>query len=145
MLHAKLRKLSSLSPTHLCWGQARGLESGVQGLGFRVWGQGFRVLGLESGDQGLGFRVRGSGFRDQGLGFRVQISGAGFRVEGLGKEHPQPFTKPPRRQPRGKFQVNLPQMPPESGGVCMGVDLRNHRFALGLPPGWLGGRTFAPH
>ena len=38
---------------------------------------------------------------------------------------------------RGKFEVNLPHMPPDFGGVCMGVDLRNHRFAPGLPPGWL--------
>jgi len=29
---------------------------------------------------------------------------------------------PPWRQPRGKSQVNLPQMPPDSGGICMGVD-----------------------
>jgi len=27
-------------------------------------------------------------------------------------------------------------MPPDSGGVCMGVDSRNHQFAHGLPPGW---------
>ena len=39
--------------------------SWVQGLGFRVWGLGFRVY--------LGFRVQGSGFRVQGLGFRVYI------------------------------------------------------------------------
>ena len=30
-------------------------------------------------------------------------------------------------------------MPPDSGGVCMGVDLRNHRFTHGLPPGWVLG------
>ena len=29
---------------------------------------------------------------------------------------------PPWRQPRGKSQVNLQQMPPDSGGICMGVD-----------------------
>jgi len=29
---------------------------------------------------------------------------------------------PPWRQPRGKSAVNLPQMPPDSGGMCMGVD-----------------------
>jgi len=29
---------------------------------------------------------------------------------------------PPWRQPRGKSQVNLPQMPPDSGGICMAVD-----------------------
>ena len=29
---------------------------------------------------------------------------------------------PPWRQPRGKSEVNLPQMPPDSGGICMGVD-----------------------
>ena len=27
-------------------------------------------------------------------------------------------------------------MPPDSGGICMGVDLRSHPFAPGLPPGW---------
>ena len=27
-------------------------------------------------------------------------------------------------------------MLPDSGGICIGVDLRNHRFAPGLPPGW---------
>jgi len=30
--------------------------------------------------------------------------------------------KPPWRQPRGKSEVNLPHMPPDSGGICMGVD-----------------------
>jgi len=29
---------------------------------------------------------------------------------------------PPWRQPRGKSSVDLPQMPPDSGGICMGVD-----------------------
>jgi len=29
---------------------------------------------------------------------------------------------PPWRQSMGKSQVNLPQMPPDSGGICMGVD-----------------------
>jgi len=28
-------------------------------------------------------------------------------------------------------------MKPDSGGVCMGVDLINYRIAPGLPPGWL--------
>ena len=27
-------------------------------------------------------------------------------------------------------------MPPDSGGICLGVDSRNHLFAPGLPPGW---------
>jgi hypothetical protein len=36
----------------------------AQGLGFGVWGLGFRV-------QGLGFGVYGLGFRVQGLGFRI--------------------------------------------------------------------------
>ena len=36
----------------------------------------------------------------------------------------------------GKSEVNLPQMPPNSGGIRMGVDSINHRFAPGLPPGW---------
>ena len=31
-------------------------------------------------------------------------------------------------------------MPPDSSGVCMGVDLKNDRVALGLPPGWLEDR-----
>ena len=46
--------------------------------------------------------------------------------------HPSPWM-----QPRGKSQVNLPQMPPDPGGICMGVDSRNHRFAPGLPPVWI--------
>jgi len=38
---------------------------------------------------------------------------------------------------QGQILIQSPTyMPPDSGGVCMGVDLRNHRFALGLPPGW---------
>jgi hypothetical protein len=36
----------------------------------------------------------------------------------------------------GKSYVNLLQMQPDSGGICMGVDSRNYRFAPGLPPGW---------
>jgi len=27
-------------------------------------------------------------------------------------------------------------MPPDSGGICIGVDWRNLRFSPGLPPGW---------
>ena len=42
---------------------------------------------------------------------------------------------PPWRQPRGKSQGNLPQMPPPEGGVCMGFDQRSHQLAPGLPPG----------
>ena len=45
---------------------------------------------------------------------------------------------PPWRQPGGRSLVNLPQMPPDSGGICMIIDLRHHPFAPGLPPGWLG-------
>ena len=45
---------------------------------------------------------------------------------------------PPWRQPRGKVQVNLPQMLPDSGGICMGGDQRNHQLAPGLPAGWSG-------
>ena len=29
-------------------------------------------------------------------------------------------------------------MLPDSGGICMGVDKKTHRFAPGLPPGWRG-------
>ena len=47
-----------------------------------------------------------------------------------------PFPHPPWRQPSGKSQVNLPSMTLDSGDVCMGSDLRNHRFVPGLPPGW---------
>ena len=52
-----------------------GLESSVQGSGFRVQSSGFRVQGSRS-------RVHGSGFRVQGLGGRVK--GAGSRVQGSG-------------------------------------------------------------
>ena len=39
------------------------------------------------------------------------------------------------REPRGKSKVNLPQMPPDSGSICTGVDQKTHLFAPGLPPG----------
>jgi hypothetical protein len=42
---------------------------------------------------------------------------------------------PPWSRVGGKSEVNLPQMPPLRGGICMGVDYRNHPFAPGLPPG----------
>ena len=48
-------------------------------------------------------------------------------------DEPQP--QPPWSQVEGKSQVNLPQMPPLQGGICMGVDQRNHLFFPGLPPG----------
>jgi hypothetical protein len=52
-----------------------------------------------------------------------------------------PLTPPPWRQPRGKSWVNLRQMPPDSGGVCVGVDLKKHRFSPGVSPGWPPLRT----
>ena len=64
-------KAARQKPFH---GQRRA-SSGVLGLGFRVWGLGFRVLSL-------GFRVWGIGFWVLGFGFRVR--GLGFRVLGLG-------------------------------------------------------------
>ena len=36
----------------------------------------------------------------------------------------------------GKSQVTLPQMPPDSGGIYVGVDYTNDQFAPGLPLGW---------
>ena len=42
---------------------------------------------------------------------------------------------PPWSRAEGKSEVNLPQMPHLQGGMCMGVDYRNHPFAPGLPPG----------
>ena len=42
---------------------------------------------------------------------------------------------PPQRQPSGKSWVNILQMPPDHGGICTGVDQRNHSFAPGMPPG----------
>ena len=55
------------------------------GLGFRVWGLGFRSL-LRFSDMDLGIRVsfRGQalGFRDEVLGIRVSV--LGFRPLGLG-------------------------------------------------------------
>jgi len=53
--------------------------------------------------------------------------------------NPNPQTvviEPPCSRVEGKSQVNLPQMPPIRSGICMGVDQRNHLFALGLPPEW---------
>ena len=43
--------------------------------------------------------------------------------------------KPPWSRVESKSRVNLPQMPPLRGGICMGVDKRNHPFAPGSPPG----------
>ena len=46
-------------------------------------------------------------------------------AEGGVEEHSPAWlakVEPPWRQPRGKSYVNLPQMPPDSGGICMGVD-----------------------
>jgi len=44
----------------------------VWGLGGRVWGSRFRVLGY-----GAGFRVKGLENRVWGLGFRIQCSWSG--------------------------------------------------------------------
>ena len=44
---------------------------------------------------------------------------------------------PPWSRVEGKSYTNLPQMPPDSGGICMGVDLGNHRFAPELLLGWV--------
>ena len=30
----------------------------------------------------------------------------------------------------------LSQMPPDSGGICVDVDCRNHQYVPGSPPGW---------
>ena len=49
---------------------------GVRGLGFRVWGLGFRVQGLGFGVWVLGVSVEGLGFGVWGLGF----GSLGFRV-----------------------------------------------------------------
>ena len=35
---------------------------------------------------------------------------------------PRTGQEPPWRQPKGKSEVNLPQMPPDSGSICMAVD-----------------------
>ena len=45
------------------------------------------------------------------------------------------------KQPRDRSQFNRPQMLPPKGSIGMGVDYRNHRFAPGLFPGWLGARV----
>ena len=37
---------------------------------------------------------------------------------------------------KGQILSHLPQMPPDSSGICMGVDQRNHQIAPGLSPGW---------
>ena len=31
---------------------------------------------------------------------------------------------------------SLPQLPPDSGGICTGVDKRDHQYSPGLPPEW---------
>ena len=47
--------------------------------------------------------------------------------------------RPPWRQPRGKSYVDLSQMPPDSGGICMGVKETIH-----LPLGCLQGGAAPP-
>ena len=42
-----------------------------------------------------------------------------LKIDGL---HPPTSVHPPWRQPRGKSYFNLPQMPPDSSGICVGVD-----------------------
>ena len=56
---------------------------------------------------------------------------------------PPPTREPPWRQPRGKSQVNIPQMLPPGGIVLMRVDSKQHLFTPGLsqetiylPLGW---------
>ena len=44
---------------------------------------------------------------------------------------------PSWRQPRVKYQFNLPHMLPLRGSICIGVDKRNLCIAPGLPPGQL--------
>ena len=36
---------------------------------------------------------------------------------------------------QGNILFNLPPMPSDSDGVCVGADKRNYQFAPGLPPG----------
>ena len=58
---------------------------------------------------------------------------SGTRISGLGTLDLGPH--PPWSRIEGNSQNDLPQMPSLRGGFFMGVDLRNHAFALGLPPG----------
>ena len=68
----------------------RGVEFGVQDLGFGVWGSGlvcfwFCVLGLECGVSGDGFWVLGFGMWVLGFGFWFLVFGLG-----LGTKPPSP-------------------------------------------------------
>ena len=59
-----------------------GLDVGVPGLGFEVWGLGFgiEVWGLEFGVGFLGFGVKGFWFEVRFVGCRVH-SKRGFRIQ----------------------------------------------------------------
>ena len=84
------------------------------GVGCGVWGLwfGFWVVGLGFGVLGLGF----GGWRVEVLecgGTWSSVWSVGLKVESL---------EPPWSRVEGKSQVNLPQMPPFRGGICMEVD-----------------------
>jgi len=55
--------------------EGSGLMIGVSVFGSRVWGSGFMVYGRWS-------MIYGPEFRVECLGFRVQGSGSGFRIQG---------------------------------------------------------------
>ena len=59
------------------------------------------------------------------------------RPEAGPSPYQRPATRPRASTLEGKCLVNLPQMPPLQGDICMGIDERNHPFAPGLPPGRL--------
>ena len=83
---------------------------------FSCWG----ILG-----KSLELRDRCPGFSCGVQGARVQVYVSAGVFRGCGFYRVTTAT-PPWRQPRGKSQVNLPQMLPDSGSicssVCMGVD-----------------------
>ena len=58
-----------------------------------------------------------------------------MHMAGLKRDLAQvPTPTPPSSRVQGKSSVNLPQMPPFRGGMCMEVDSRKRPFAPELPP-----------
>jgi len=59
----------------------------------------------------------------------VHVSTTEFSIlTGIENSHVRPFSnrpitgRPPCRYPRGESEANIPQMLPDPGGICMGID-----------------------
>ena len=67
-------------------------------------------------------RVNDTYRKDQVEKQKVRRAGASHLWAALDAAAPAAGDPPPWRQPGGKSSVNLPQIPPDSGGIFMGVD-----------------------